>query len=65
MENHIGLYPGGWEGGYSDIFIYVVSGLFWPQNFEFQYFWDFQTNEDFGGMKILWIFLGIIHIVGL
>ena len=50
------------EGGYSDIFIF--SSHFWGvQNFEFQYV-SFFLNEYFMGMKIFWIFFGVITKIG-
>ena len=41
-------------------FLYIrrLGLFFWVQNCEFQYFWGFQKINIFGGMKILWIFLG-------
>ena len=36
-------------------------GHFWGQNFEFQYFFGvFRKINIFWGMKILWIFFGVI-----
>ena len=48
-------------GGDSDIFI--LTGLFLVQNFEFQnYFcFFFRKLNIFWGMKILWVFLGGHH----
>ena len=39
--------------------------MFLVQNFEFQYLLGFQKNEYFWGMKILWIFFGGHHKIGL
>ena len=49
------------------IFSYIRRlGLFLGvQNFEFQYFWRFQKKKNFWGMKILWIFFGGHHKIGL
>ena len=49
------------EGGYSDSCIHRRLGpIFGVQNFEFQYFCRFKKNEYIFGMKILWIFWGVI-----
>ena len=55
--------PGG--VGVTLIFSYIrrLGSFFWVQNFEFQYFWGFQ--KIFLGMKILWIFFGGHHKIGL
>ena len=57
---HLG--PG---GGYSDIFMHAKARVifFGVQNFEFRYFWRF--SEKMRGMKILWIFFGGHHKMGL
>ena len=40
--------------------------IFWVQNSEFQYFLEFSEKIIFfWGMKILWIFLGGHHKIGL
>ena len=56
-----GMGGGGGEGG-TLIFSYMRRrGLFfWVPNFEVQFFSGFQLNVYFWGMKILWIFLGVI-----
>ena len=48
-------------GGGTLIFSHIrrLGPFFWVQSFEFQYFWGFW------GMKILWIFLGGHHKIGL
>ena len=41
------------------IFMHMLARAIWGvQYFEFQYFWGFRKLNIFGGMKILWIFLG-------
>ena len=53
-------------GGDTLIFSYIRRpGLFiGVQNFEFQYFGGvFRKQNIFGGMKILWIFFGVITIL--
>ena len=65
MKNKATFYPGGGGGGggYSDIFTYIGSGHFLGVlNFEFQYFGGFSEKKMifFWGMKILWIFFGVI-----
>ena len=59
--------PKGGGGGYSDIsYIGRLTPLFGDQNFEFQYFWGVSEKMNiFEGMKILWIFLGGHHKIGL
>ena len=54
--------PRGGGGGYCYIFIHTTIELFLGvQNFEFQHFWDFfRKLNNFVGMKILWIFFGVI-----
>ena len=49
------------------IFSYIrrLGSFFLVQNFEFHYFFDFQKNEYFLGMNILWIFLRGHHKIGL
>ena len=49
-------------GGGTLIFhTYVGLGHFWVKNFEFQYFYGvFRKLNNFGGMKILWIFFWFI-----
>ena len=60
--NPVGGGGGGGGGGYSDIFIQTQA---WVQNSEFQYFWGFSEKLIFlGGMKILWIFFGVITKLG-
>ena len=59
---------GMWGGGHFDIFIhvYVGSGHFFGfKILNFNIFWGFQENEYFWGTKILWIFLGGHHKIGL
>ena len=62
-----GFHPGGGGGGC--IFSYIQVRRLGPfsgvQNFEFQYFWRFQKNEYFWGMKILCIFYCGHHKIGL
>ena len=42
-----------------------LGAFFGVQNSKFQYFWGFSEKLIFlGGMKILWIFLGIITKLG-
>ena len=42
-----------------------LGPFFWVQNSEFQYFfWFSEKWMFFGGMKILWIFLGVITKLG-
>ena len=49
-------------GGGPLVFSYIrrVGSFMGVQNFKFQYFWGFQQNNYFLGMKILWIFFGVI-----
>ena len=56
----------GGGGGGTLIFSHIRRlGLFFGvQNSEFQYFFGFQKNEYFWGMKILWIFFGVITKLG-
>ena len=59
------FFKGGGSGpqGGTLIFSYNrrLGSFFWVQNFEFQYFWGFsEKNNIFWGMKILWIFFGVI-----
>ena len=59
---------GGGGGGGIPIFSHIrrLGPFFWVQYSEFQYFWGFQKNEYFfGGIKILWIFFGGHHKIGL
>ena len=42
-----------------------LGSFFGVQNFKFQYFWGFQKKNIFWGMKILWIFFGGHHKIGL
>ena len=43
-----------------------LAPFFGVQNSEFQYFWGFSEKIIFfGGMKILWIFFGGHHKIGL
>ena len=46
------------QGGSTLIFSYIhrLGHFLGFKFFEFQYFWGFQENEYFGGIKILWIF---------
>ena len=58
----------GGGGGGTLIFSYILRlrSFFWVQNIEIQYFLWFQKNKYFwGGLKILWIFLGGHHKIGL
>ena len=54
-------------GGGTLIFLYTYAWvIFWVQNFEFQFSRGFHTNLNiFLSMKILWIFLGGHHKIGL
>ena len=54
-------------GGYSDICIHTYArDIFWVQNFEFQYFLGvFRKNIIFWDVKILWIYFGGHHKIGL
>ena len=56
--------PGG--GGGTLIFSYIhrLGSFFGVRNFEFQYFWVFSENK-YWGMKILCIFFGVHHKIGL
>ena len=46
------------------IFTYSrLRSFFGGSKFEFQFFFGFQKNEYFRGMKILWIFLWVHHII--
>ena len=58
--------PGGGGGG-TLIFPYIrrLRLFFGVQNFEPHHFLEFQKNEYFWGMKILWIFFGGHHKIGL
>ena len=60
---------GGGGGGGTLIFSHIRRlGLFLgvQKILNFNIFWGFQKNEYFlGGMKILWIFLGGHHKIGL
>ena len=53
--------------GYSDIsYICRLGSFFWVQNFEFQYILGFSEKINiFWGMKILCIFFGGHHKIGL
>ena len=60
----LGLVP---QGGGTLIFSHIHRlELFWGvQNSEFQIFWGFSEKWIFlGGMKILWIFFGVITKLG-
>ena len=53
-------------------YIHRLGSFFGVQNLEFQYFWGFPDYYYFffffgggGGMKILWIFCGGHHKIGL
>ena len=50
------------RGGGTLIFSCIrrLGSFFGVQNFEFQYFGGFRKMNIFGGMKILWIFWGVI-----
>ena len=72
---HVQLYSGviclhfstGPQGG-TLIFSYIrrLGSFFWVKYCEFQYFWGFSEKINmFWGMKILWIFLGGHHKIGL
>ena len=55
-------------GGGTLIFSYIrrLGPFFWVQNFEFRYFLGvFRKINIFLGMKILWIFFGGHHRIGL
>ena len=58
---------GGGGGGGTLKFLYIRRlGLFFGvQNFEFQYFLGFSKKNFGGDMKILWIFFGGHHKIGL
>ena len=58
---------GGGVGGEALISSYIrrLGTFFWVQNFDFQYFWGVSEKKYFLGMKILWIFLGGNHKIGL
>ena len=61
------VYPGGGGGGGTLIISYIrrLGSFFWVQNIEFQYFWGFSGKLIFIlGMKILWIYLGVITKLG-
>ena len=52
--------------GYSDVFYtYVGSVIFWGSKFWGVYLLGFKKKKILGGMKILWIFLGGHHKIGL
>ena len=54
---------GGGGGGGTLIISYIrrLGSFLGVQNFEFQYFLGFsEKNNNFLGMKILWIFFGVI-----
>ena len=53
-------------GGYSDIFIHTLAKVIFLGS-KFYYFWGLKKNKmnTFWGMKILWIFLGGHHTIGL
>ena len=54
---------GGWGGGGTLIFSYIRSlgSFFGVQHFESQYFFRFSEKcKNISGMKILWIFFGVI-----
>ena len=65
-----GQFPrgGGGGGGGTLIFAHIrrLGPFFGAQNSEFQYFFGFSEKLlFFGGMKILWIFFGGQHKIGL
>ena len=63
MQHYLAL--GG--GGVTLIFSHIrrLGPFFWVQNSEFQYFLGFSEKLTFfGGMKILWIFFGGHHKIG-
>ena len=41
-------------------YICKLGPFFGDQNFEFHFFWVFRKINIFGGIKILWIFIGVI-----
>ena len=53
---------GGGGGGGTLIFKYIrrLRPLFGFNLLNFNIFWDFKKMNIFGGMKVLWIFLGVI-----
>ena len=54
---------GGGGGGGTPIFSYIrrLGSFLGVQNFEFQYFGGFSEKKNIlGGMKLLWIFFGVI-----
>ena len=56
------------EGGGTLISTYIIGSarvIFGVQHFESHYFWGFSEKYFFGGKKILWIFLGGHHKIGL
>ena len=56
----------GFPGGTDISHIHRLGLFLGVQNSEFQYFWGFSEKLIFlGGMKILWIFLGGHHKIGL
>ena len=58
----------GGGGGGTQIFSHIrrLGPFFWVQNSEFQYFFGFSEKLIFfWGMKILWIFFGGHHKIGL
>ena len=58
---HGGTRGGGGGGTQKFSYIRRLGPFFGVQNFEFQYFWGFSKKiYIFGGMKILWIFFGVI-----
>ena len=69
MQTYLEAYysPRGGGGGTLLSYISRLRLFFGVQNFEFKYFWGFQKNEYFLGvrMKILWIFFGGKHKFGL
>ena len=69
LEKVISIVPGGGGGGGGGTLIFShIRGLgpfFGVQNSEFQYFWGFSEKLIFfWGMKILWIFWGVITKLG-
>ena len=55
------------RGGCTLIFSYIhrLGSFFLFEILNLTIFWGFQKNEYFGGMKILWIYLGGHHKIGL
>ena len=57
-----------WGGGGGTLVFLCIQRLgsfFGVKNFEFHYFWGFSKKNILGGTKILWIFFGGHHKIGL